>query len=205
LYYHDKFGFVNQVCRPFGAILQKVMGPLTTPPRSRQTASRHANDDAKNDMLRQSRTIVDHRGRSRKMSTPCFCIHPAGVSRRNASSPALQNNGNDDDDAGLADIPARNSSPPQKPVQTMVRRVIDASPQASPAESEMAIGSRRYVSARRVASMLGVSLRTLSRWDAAGTGPPKIKIGKKVFFYLGKISEWLASRGIPSTRVTGQN
>ena len=122
-----------------------------------------------------------------------------------ASSPAVQNNGNDDAEAGLADIPARDSSPPQKPVQTIVRRVIDASPQASPAESEMTIGSRRYVSARRLASMLGVSLRTLSRWDAAGTGPPKIKIGKKVIFDLGKISEWLESREIPSTRVTGQN
>jgi predicted DNA-binding transcriptional regulator AlpA len=69
------------------------------------------------------------------------------------------------------------------------------------AEGEIEIGGRRYVSAWRLASMLGVSVRTLSRWDAAGIGPPKIKLGKKVFFDLGKIPEWLANREIPSTHV----
>ena len=75
----------------------------------------------------------------------------------------------------------------------------------SNAESGIEISGRRYVSARHVASMLGVSLRTLSRWTATGAGPPKIKIGKKVFYDLGKLPEWLASREIPSARVTGQN
>src|ERR1019366_2948467 len=50
---------------PVWGYFAKGHGPLTTPLRSRQTASRPANDDAKNDMLRQPRTIVDHRGRSR--------------------------------------------------------------------------------------------------------------------------------------------
>jgi predicted DNA-binding transcriptional regulator AlpA len=89
------------------------------------------------------------------------------------------------------------------------RRVQDIQQEAGPlqalVEREITIGARRYANARRVASLLGVSLRTLSRWDAAGTGPPKIKIGKKVFYDLSKISEWLASREIPTTRVTGQN
>jgi predicted DNA-binding transcriptional regulator AlpA len=61
-------------------------------------------------------------------------------------------------------------------------------------ESEISIGPRQYVSARRVASMLGVSVRTLSRWDAAGIGPPKIKVGKLILYDLGKLTEWLASR-----------
>ena len=76
---------------------------------------------------------------------------------------------------------------------------------ASNAERGIEIGGRRYVSAQDVASMLGVSLRTLSRWNAAGAGPPKIKVGKKVFYDLGRLPEWLASREILSTRVTGQN
>lgn len=46
-------------------------------------------------------------------------------------------------------------------------------------EDEIEIGGQRYVNAWRLASMLGVSVRTLSRWDAAGTGPPKIKVGRK--------------------------
>ena len=74
---------------------------------------------------------------------------------------------------------------------------------ASIAESGIEIGARRYVSAQRIASMLGVSLRTLSRWTAAGAGPPKIKIGKKVFYELGKLAEWLASREIPTCRNGG--
>jgi predicted DNA-binding transcriptional regulator AlpA len=70
----------------------------------------------------------------------------------------------------------------------------------STAEDEIAIGGRRYVNTRRVASMLRISTRTLSRWNAAGIGPPKIKLGKSVFFDLGRIPEWLASREIPSNR-----
>ena len=81
--------------------------------------------------------------------------------------------------------------------------IEQASLEVAIAESEIAIGARRYVSARHVASMLGISLRTLSRWTAAGTGPPKIKIGKKVFYDLGKLPEWLASREIPTARITG--
>jgi predicted DNA-binding transcriptional regulator AlpA len=62
------------------------------------------------------------------------------------------------------------------------------------AEVEIEIGGRRYVNAWRVASILGVSVRTLSRWGAAGTGPPKIKVGRKVLFDLLKLSDWLTSR-----------
>jgi predicted DNA-binding transcriptional regulator AlpA len=62
------------------------------------------------------------------------------------------------------------------------------------AEGEIEIGGRRYVNAWRVASILGVSVRTLSRWGAAGTGPPKIKVGRKVLFDLLKLSDWLTSR-----------
>jgi predicted DNA-binding transcriptional regulator AlpA len=71
--------------------------------------------------------------------------------------------------------------------------------------AEIVIGARRYVSAQHVTSMLRISPRTLSRWHAAGTGPPKIKIGKKIFYDLVKISEWLDSRETPSTPVTGRN
>jgi hypothetical protein len=65
---------------------------------------------------------------------------------------------------------------------------------ASVTEDEIEIGGRRYVNTWRVSSILGVSVRTLSRWDAAGIGPPKIKVGKKVLFDLHRLSEWLTSR-----------
>jgi phage terminase Nu1 subunit (DNA packaging protein) len=59
---------------------------------------------------------------------------------------------------------------------------------------EIEIGGRCYANAQRVAFMLGVSTRTLSRWDTAGTGPPKIKVGRKALFDLHKLADWLASR-----------
>jgi predicted DNA-binding transcriptional regulator AlpA len=72
------------------------------------------------------------------------------------------------------------------------------------AVGEITIGARRYANAPRVASLLGVSLRTLSRWDRSGTGPPKIKIGRKVFFDVDKILEWLAAQETPPARDAGQ-
>jgi hypothetical protein len=88
----------------------------------------------------------------------------------------------------LVDVSSGDSSTTHQPAPAM------AHPPASPAGSEIAIGAQRYVSAQRLASMLGVSVRTLSRWDAAHIGPPKIKAGKLVLFELGKLPEWLASR-----------
>jgi hypothetical protein len=63
---------------------------------------------------------------------------------------------------------------------------------------------RRYVTADRLASILGITVRTLSRWGAAGCGPPKIKTGKLVLFDLDKFGEWLSSRETQSTRATAK-
>lgn len=75
-----------------------------------------------------------------------------------------------------------------------VRNLTTEKPRETDATGLVQIDSRRYVSAGRLASLLGVRPRTLSRWGAAGNGPPKIKIGKKVLYDLNKIPEWLASR-----------
>jgi predicted DNA-binding transcriptional regulator AlpA len=87
------------------------------------------------------------------------------------------------------------------------RRIQDvqqeAAPLRPPVESEISIGARQYVSAQRVASMLGVSVRTLSRWDTTGIGPPKIKVGNLILFDLGKLTEWLASRESRPTAAAG--
>jgi hypothetical protein len=55
---------------------------------------------------------------------------------------------------------------------------------ASGVEDEIAIGSRRYVSADRLASIWGKSRRTLSRRIEAGKVPPMIRIGKKLYFEI---------------------
>ena len=76
----------------------------------------------------------------------------------------------------------------------MMPLAIVARALASTTESEIMIGKRRLVSDQRVALMLGCSRRTLSRWHAAGKGPPRKKIGGKLFYDLDKLQEWLESR-----------
>jgi predicted DNA-binding transcriptional regulator AlpA len=67
---------------------------------------------------------------------------------------------------------------------------------------EVEIAGRRYVRQRRLASILGVTARTLARWNARGIGPPKITIGKTVLFDLAKLPEWLATRESNPTRTS---
>jgi predicted DNA-binding transcriptional regulator AlpA len=48
------------------------------------------------------------------------------------------------------------------------------------------------VTRRDVAAALGVNERTLYRMEKGRTGPPRIKLNKKVFFRLSAVREWLA-------------
>jgi len=101
----------------------------------------------------------------------------------------VRNDGKDDGAAGSNDIPAGDPSPPHQPSPTTVLPTTVAPSPSSVVESEIAIGGRRYVSAQCLASMLGISLRTLSRRCAGCNGPPKIKIGNKTYFELDKIPD----------------
>jgi len=69
---------------------------------------------------------------------------------------------------------------------------------------EVEIAGRRYVTADRLATTLGVTVRTLARWDAARTGPPKIKVGKLILFDLAKLPEWLGTRETEPVRAAGR-
>ena len=69
---------------------------------------------------------------------------------------------------------------------------------------EVEIAGRRYVTADRLAATLGVTVRTLARWDAARIGPPKIKVGKLVLFDLAKLPAWLATRETEPVRAAGR-
>jgi predicted DNA-binding transcriptional regulator AlpA len=71
-----------------------------------------------------------------------------------------------------------------------------------PQNGDVQIGDHQYVTANRLAQMLGVTVRTLARWNAQRIGPPKISIGKIVLFDLAKLPEWLATREIQPTRDT---
>jgi hypothetical protein len=69
-------------------------------------------------------------------------------------------------------------------------------------QNEIQIAERHYVRQQQLAAILGVSARTLARWNALGIGPPKITIGKTVLFDLEKLPAWLATRETGPTRNT---
>ena len=75
---------------------------------------------------------------------------------------------------------------------------LSRSPAAPPVSAldhsgEIEIAGRRYVTADRLAELLGVTPRTLNRWHATRSGPPRIKKGKLVLFDISKLPDYLAS------------
>jgi hypothetical protein len=92
------------------------------------------------------------------------------------------------------------SSTPNKPPTKLLDGVSVGNLSAT---GEVEIAGRRYVTADRLAAMLGVTVRTLGRWDAARIGPPKIKVGKLVLFDIAKVPDWLATRETGPVRAAG--
>ena len=90
---------------------------------------------------------------------------------------------------------AEDERQPDKPATNIVPRTI-ANPQASTpataaAGDEIVIDDRHLLGERRVAKMLGCSLRTLQRSRTKGKGPASTKIGRKVFYEINDLQEWI--------------
>lgn len=51
-----------------------------------------------------------------------------------------------------------------------------------------------FISAEELATELDVSVRTLGRWDAQRTGPPRVLIGRKPYYRVDGARAWLATR-----------
>jgi len=51
-----------------------------------------------------------------------------------------------------------------------------------------------------VARLLGVSLRTLSRWHAQRVGPPRCKVGRTVLYRKEAVEAWLTKNETHPTR-----
>jgi prophage regulatory protein len=47
------------------------------------------------------------------------------------------------------------------------------------------------VDAQRLAVLLGVGLRTVRTWDAAGKLPQPVRIGKRTLWYLPEVHQWM--------------
>src|SRR5262249_49734181 len=104
------------------------------------------------------------------------------------SSHDVGKDGNAEDTDGSADTTA--SSPPAEQVSATTTLSL-----SEIAKNEIAIRSHVLISSRRLASMLDVSERTLSRLLASGNAPPHVKIIGN-YYPLDKIQEWAAVRGL---------
>ena len=51
-----------------------------------------------------------------------------------------------------------------------------------------------YLSPAELAAELGISGRTLERWNRMGTSPPRTRLGKRIVFRRDAVTEWLRSR-----------
>jgi hypothetical protein len=87
--------------------------------------------------------------------------------------------------------PAEDKRLPDKPVANTAPLTIVNAEEMAPADDEIIIGERRLVSERRVAAMLGYSQRQLQRWRKAQKGPPSTIIGRRLFYEINKVQEWV--------------
>lgn len=91
--------------------------------------------------------------------------------------------------------PAEDERQPDKPATNTAPQTI-ANPEAgNPATADdgdqIVINGRWLFGERSVAKMLGRSMRTLQRWRKEGKGPPSTTIGRKVFYELNDLQEWI--------------
>jgi predicted DNA-binding transcriptional regulator AlpA len=57
-----------------------------------------------------------------------------------------------------------------------------------------------YLTPKDLAQALGVSERTVARWHHFREGPPRVEIGRKVFYRLESVTAWVASCERPEPR-----
>lgn len=77
----------------------------------------------------------------------------------------------------------------------------DEASQNSSQPGEVIIGRRCYFTAERLAEVLNVSPRTIARWNAVGTGPPRIRVGKLILFDVIKLHDWLEAFEVGPVRL----
>ena len=88
------------------------------------------------------------------------------------------------EDKRLPDRPATNTTPPT---------IANAEATAT-AGDEIIIDERRLISELRFAAMLGYSPRTLQRWRNKHRGPPSTKIGRRLFYEINEVQEWIEEK-----------
>jgi excisionase family DNA binding protein len=50
------------------------------------------------------------------------------------------------------------------------------------------------ITPEQLAKQLNVTLRTVQRWEVERMGPPRVKIGRQIFYRVASVNSWLESR-----------
>jgi predicted DNA-binding transcriptional regulator AlpA len=58
----------------------------------------------------------------------------------------------------------------------------------------LTLSTEKLISRRQLAEQLGVCERTLERWAAQQIGPPRVRIGYKVYYRASALAAWLRER-----------
>jgi len=67
----------------------------------------------------------------------------------------------------------------------------------------MALSDNYYTKAQAAAA-LNTSERTLNRWWNERIGPPRTRIGVKVYYRIDAVNEWLRSKEVTPVREQGR-
>jgi hypothetical protein len=113
---------------------------------------------------------------------------PAGTSAASPPPPvaqAIASGTTKVEDERQPDQPATNTAP-----QTIANPEV-TTPETPNARDEIIIDGRRLFGEHRVAEMLSGSPRSLQRWRKTGKGPPSTKIGRKVYYDINDLQEWI--------------
>ena len=62
-----------------------------------------------------------------------------------------------------------------------------------------------YLNPAELAAELGISGRTLERWNRLGNAPPRTRLGKRIVFRREAVAKWLRSREQAAKRDGGND
>jgi predicted DNA-binding transcriptional regulator AlpA len=99
--------------------------------------------------------------------------------------------------------PGEDKPQPDKPAANTTPLMTANAEATAAAGDEIIIGERRLISERRVAAMLGYSQRQLQRWRKEQKGPASTKIGRRLFYELDTLQEWIEEKKqvMPAVRI----
>ena len=92
---------------------------------------------------------------------------------------------------GPLPVPSEDERMPHKPGRMTAPLAITGPEATIAAADEIIIGEQRLISERRLAELLGRSPRQLQRWRKEQKGPPCMKIGRRWYYEISKLQEWI--------------